>query len=102
MTTIDPIAVPDAFAAGRTYRFVVPSSLQWGVLEDILTDFKRQGVGVAGYDIHPHRCGCIVELRESGECMVAADLEHVDLRLLTVGEPIDHFVDFDGTPSDIL
>ncbi len=99
---IDAIAVREAFTAGRTYRVVVSSWLQLGVLEDLLADLWKEGLLVAGYDIHPDPRGCVVELRESGECMVDAELDHVDLRLLAVGEAIDHFIDGDDARCEAL
>jgi hypothetical protein len=95
MITIDPTALRDAFARGVTYSVLVPSSTQQGVLEDVVADLADLGVHTAGYDIHADPLGCVIELRESGECMVSKDLEHIDLRLLQVGEAIDHHVDED-------
>lgn len=100
---LDPTSVRVAFAAGKTYRFLVPSSLQSGVLEDLLADLAKARVSSVGYDVHPHELGCVIELREKGECMVDADLMHVDLRLLQVGEYIDHHVDTDEEgAADVL
>lgn len=103
MIAIDASAVRETFARGRAYELMVPSSLQLGVLEDALAELRALGIETAGYDIRAAARGCIVEIRESGECMVEADLMHTDLRLLAVGEGIDHHIDYDadGAPQAI-